>query len=235
MNLRSLSPHRRVLLACALVIVPAVALPAQASDAGRAAVTEATVVRGNGTVVIISEPAERFAAARAALARHHRAQATAALSEAATFVRGQAAVATGATKADLAEAARDIDRIAEQVRRGKLTTPRELDAALRRADRGLARHHLERATRAWERRETEQAGREIRVAAQYTERLAQDAGRGVERATRDVIRATRTVGAKLVDGAGWTSNEVGRAFAALGREIDRLGADVAPRSPSRRA
>ncbi len=83
--------------------------------------------------------------------------------------------------------------------------------------------------RAWGRRESETAGRELRTAAQYTERLAQDAGRGVERVTRDVVYGTRDVGSKLVGGAGWTAEEVGKAFASLGREIDRLGGDIAPR------
>jgi hypothetical protein len=223
------SALRRPRLAWALVMLAPIGLPAQVPDAGRPVVTTATVVYGNGTVSIVSEPAERFAAARAALARHHRAQAAADISDAATFVRGQASVATGTVRADLTEAARDLDRIAVQVRNGKLKTPRELDAALRRSDRGLARHHLERAARAWERRESAAAGRELRTAAQYTERLAKDAGRGVERATTDVLRGTRKVTAKLVDGAGWTADEVGKAFTALGREIDRLAAEITPR------
>jgi hypothetical protein len=229
MNSLLRSSRRRLWLACAAAVFQPVALPAQSPDAGRAVVTTATVVRGNGTVVIVSEPAERFAAARAALARHHRAQAAADIRDAATFVRGQATVASGMVRADLEESARDLDRIAAQVRNGRLKTPRELDAALRRSDRGLARHHLERATRAWARRESATAGRELRTAAQYTERLARDAGTGVERITVDVVHGTRKVGAKLIDGAGWTADEVGKAFAKLGQEIDRLGADVAPR------
>jgi hypothetical protein len=222
--------RRRLWLACAAAAVLApVALPAQSPDAGRAVVTSATVVRGNGTAVIVSEPAERFAAAREALARHHRAQAASDIRDAATFVRGQATVASATVRADLEEAARDLDRIVARVQNGKLKTPRELDAALRRSDRGLARHHLERAVRAWERRESATAGRELRAAAQYTERLSRDGGTGVERVTFDVVRGTRQLSAKLIDGAGWTADEVGKGFAKLGHEIDRLGADVAPR------
>jgi hypothetical protein len=229
MNSLSRSARRQLWVACALTVLPLAAAPAQSPNRGRPVVTTATVIEGNGTVIILSEPAERFAAARSALARHRPTQAAADIREAATFVRGQASVATGTVRADLEEAARDLDRIAAQVRNGQLKTPRELDAALRRSDRGLARHHLERAARAWERRESATAGRELRTAAQYTERLARDAGTGVERATVDVVRGTREVGAKLVDGVGWTSDEVGKAFAKLGHEIDRLGADIAPR------
>lgn len=229
MNSLLQSSRLRPWLTCALAVFLPVALPSQSPEAGRAIVTTATVVRGNGTAVVVSEPAERFAAARAALARHHRAQAATDIRDAATFVRGQAGAARGTVQADLEEAARDLDRIAAQVQSGRLKTPRELDTALRRSDRGLARHHLERAARAWERRESATAGRELRTAAQYTERLARDAGHGVERVTGDVVRGTRKVSAKLVDGAGWTAGEVGKAFDALGREIDRLGADIAPR------
>lgn len=223
------SSSRRLWLACAAAMLAPVALPAQLPDSGRAVVTTATVVWGNGTVVIVSEPAERFAAAREALARHNRAQAAADIREAATFVRGQATIASGMIRGDLEDAARDLDRIVARVRNGSLKTPRELDAALRRSDRGLARHHLERAAHAWERRESATAGRELRAAAQYTERLSRDAGTGVERITLDVVRGTRTLSAKLIDGAGWTVDEVGKAFDRLGHEIDRLGADVATR------
>jgi hypothetical protein len=220
---------RGLLLACITTTLVTGTLPGQSQSTPRPVVTTGTIVRGNGTVIIVSEPAERFASAREALARHHRAQALADMRDAATFVRGQVSLAGGTTKADLAESARDLDRIAVQVQSGKLNTPRELDAALRRTDRGLARHHLERAMRAWERRQSNAAGRELRTAAQYTERLARDAGTGVERGTTGVVRGTRKVSSKLIDGAGWTVDEVGKAFGALGREIDRLGADIAPR------
>jgi hypothetical protein len=219
----------RLWLACALAILPHAGLAAQSRNAGRPVVTTGTVIEGDGTVIILSEPAERLDAARAALARKRPTQSAAALREAATFVRGQASIATGTVRADLQEAARDLDRIAGLVLDGKIKAVRALDAELRRSDRGLARHHFVRATRAWERRESVTAGHEIRRAAQYTERLARDAGHGVERGTLTVVRGTREVGAKLIDGIGWTSDEVGKAFNALGREIDRLGADVAPR------
>jgi len=189
-------------------------------------VTSGVVVEGNGTVVMVSEPAERFASARTALARHHRAEAAADIRDAATFVRGQISLASGPTKADLAQAARDLDQIAVQIGSGKVTTPRQLDAALFHSDRRLARHHLERAMRAWERRESETAGRELQTAAQYTERLAKDAGSDIERATADVLRGAHGVSGKLMDGAGWTADEVGKAFDKLGHEIDRLGARV---------
>jgi len=229
MTSHSASSRRRVVVACVASLLSPATLAAQFSNEPRAVVTTATVVRGDGTATIVSEPAERFASARAALARHHPAQAAVDIRDAATFVRGQATLASGTIKADLEKAARDLDGIAVRVRNRTLRTPRELDAALRHADRGLARHHLERAARAWERRESATAGRELRTAAQYTERLAGDAGTGVERGTTDVVRATRTVSAKLVRGAGWTADEVTKAFNGLRREIDRLGADVARR------
>lgn len=222
------SSRPRWWLACAAALLSPVALTAQGTGVARTTAAAPAVVREPPIVIVVSEPAERFAAARSALARHNPARAAADVRDAAKFVRGQATVASGTTKADLEEAARDLDDIAARIQSRKLKTPRELDVALRRSDRRLARHHLERATRAWERRETAKAGHELRMAAQYTERLAHDAGRGVERATRDVVRGTRKLSSKLIDGVGWTSDEVGKGFAKLGHEIDRLGADVAP-------
>jgi hypothetical protein len=226
--MNTLSKSRLVAGAVATILIP-VALPGQSLTTGRPIVTSGVVVKADGGVVVVSEPAERFASARVALARHDRRQAVGDIRDAATFVRGQVALASGATKADLTEAASDLDQIAARIQSGKLSTPRQLDAALFHSDRRLARHHLERAMHAWERRESDAAGRELKAAAQYTERLARDAGNGVERATTDVVRGARNVSAKLVSGSRWTADEVGKTFDKLGHEIDRLGARVAAR------
>jgi hypothetical protein len=176
------------------------------------------------------EPDEHLVRARAALAAHDAPRAAAEITSAAAFVRVEAATAQGVDHADLAEAGRDLDRTAGEIRRGKIRTARELDHALRRTDAALARHHLARAQRAWDHKEVAKAGHALRGAARYTERLAHDGGHDVERGSTVAIHDARRVGGAMIDGAGWTAGEVGKGFGALKRAIDRLGDHVAPAS-----
>jgi hypothetical protein len=209
---------------------PLGAAPLRAQAGARAPADTAAspvVLREVDMLAFVDEPDEHLADARRALAAHDPAGAAHQIGTAATFVRVGAGTARGTDQADLLEAAGDLDRVAAEIRAGGVRTPRELDLALRRTDRALARHHLERAQRAWARKQASTTGRELHGAARYTERLAQDAGRDVEHGTRDVVRGTRRLGSKLIDGVGWTAGEVGKGFSALGRERDRLGVRAA--------
>jgi hypothetical protein len=222
MNSPLRSSSRRLWLACGMSLFLPAVLGAQSSGSARTVATSSTV-RANRTPAVTSEPAERFAAARAALAQHRSARAASEIHEAAVFVRAQSALAERGLDADLNGSARDLEAVASRVRNGTLTTVRDFDAAVHRSDRNLARHHLARATRAWERRESAAAGRELSLAAQHTERLAQNAGTDADRAAARVVRSTRALSEKLIRGAGYTSDEVGKGFERLGREIDRHG------------
>jgi hypothetical protein len=75
----------------------------------------------------------------------------------------------------------------------------------------------------------------LRGAADYTERLAHDVGKDVEKGTTDTVHATRELSGKLIDGVGWSVDEVGKGFATLGHALDRLGAGVEPKRSSARA
>jgi len=203
---------------------PAASVAAAPADTGRVQVLlyEEDVVAWTG------EPDEHLERARSALAAHEASRAAAEVAAAAAFVRVEAGTEQGVDKADLTEAGRDLDRTAAEIRRGKIRTPRELNQALRRTDAALARHHLARAQRAWDHKEVAKAGRALRGAARYTERLAKDGGHDVDRGTTVAIHDARRVGGAMIQGAGWTAGEVGKGFDALKRAIDRLGDHVKP-------
>jgi len=227
-----------VAIAATIGITPALVAqspaPAAQSAAAASAAADTThvpvILYEEDIVAWVNEPDEHLRLARAALADHDASRAAGELAAAAAFVRVQAATAQGVDKADLTEAGHDLDRTVAGIREGKIRTPRELDRALQRTDRALARHHFARAQAAWDHKEAAKAGRELRGAARYTERLADDAGHGVERGTATVVHDTRRLSSRLIHGAGWTSGEVGKGFDALKRAIDRLGAHAAPQS-----
>ena len=231
---------RRWLVAVAATIGATPALVAQSPATSQHPATAARALADTAHVPVIlydedivawvNEPDEHLTHARSALAAHDAPRAAEEIAAAAAFVRVQAATGQGVDKADLIEAGHDLDSTAAGIREGKVRTPQELDRALQRTDRALARHHFARAQAAWDHKEAAKAGRELRGAARYTERLALDAGHDVERGTGTVVHDTRRLSSRLIDGAGWTAGEVGKGLDALKRAIDRLGAHVAPQS-----
>jgi hypothetical protein len=180
-------------------------------------------------ITFIDQPTASLVMARAALARHDAQTASRDVAAGAAFLRVHAGAATGTARADLLESAQRFDGLALDIRRGEVRSPDQFDGSVRGLDGVLARHHWERATHAWERRETAKAGQELRAAADATERAAHRAGLDTEVATRDVVRGARLVSGKLIDGAGWTVDEVGKGIADLGAAIDRLGHHLEPR------
>jgi hypothetical protein len=200
------------------------------SGASRPATTTLPVtLEEEDVITFIGEPTSSLIAARTALARGDARAAGSEVAAAAAFLRVHAGSAAGADRADLLESARDLDRLAVAVRQGNVRSVGQFDDAVRHTDRVLARHHWERANRAWAHRETVKTGQELRAAADATDRAAHRAGRDVEAGTRDVVRGARLLSGKLIDGAGWTVDEVGKGLADLGGAIERLGRHVEPR------
>lgn len=180
-------------------------------------------------ITFIDQPTASLVAARAALANGDVKSASRDVAAGAAYLRVHAGAATGTSRADLLESARDFDQLAFDIRQRRVRSLGQFDDAVKHTDRVLARHHWERASRAWEQRETAKAGHELRAAADATERATRRAGHDTDVATRDVVRGARDVSGKLIAGAGWTVDEVGKGIADLGKAIDRLGHHVEPR------
>jgi hypothetical protein len=212
---------------------PSSAAPAPRA-AGAATVTidttpVAVVLLHDDVIALVGQATTHLMAAGGTLAQGRSMAASRELSAAAANLRVQAGVAEGTSKSDLLDAARDVDAISLQVRMGQIRTRRQLDDALRRTDHVLARHHWERAAKAWGRRDAERTGMELRAAANATERVARTAGQDAETAAKEAVGGARVASEKLVEGADWTADEVGRGITDLGRVIERLGRDVEPR------
>lgn len=109
--------------------------------------------------------------ARASLAEGDRAGAAGHLARAAALARMNAGQTSGRWRCGFLDAARDLDNDATLVGTGALTSTRQLDLALRRAQGVLARYRHVRAVEAWLRSFWIDCARELRAII----RLVQDA------------------------------------------------------------
>lgn len=148
--------------------------------------------------------------------------------DAAEEMRRDATRATGDVQSALRAAADRLDTVANAITSGTITTTEQLGRELAHAYHALGRFHLAMAEEAMNRQDTRTAGQELQLAARSVETGFTRLGKGVESTTASAVRDARTVGGKLIQGAGWAPEEVGRAMQALGGEIEKLGREAQP-------
>ncbi|HEY4310887.1 MAG TPA: hypothetical protein VGN12_15660 [Pirellulales bacterium] len=166
--------------------------------------------------------------ARGAFLEVDAAQAGERIRLAAKQLRDHAATLAEDSRDSLHEAARDLEKLAARVEERGIQSVREFDKRLARAYHTIAQHHVDHGRMAWQAREHRVAGRRLRAAADNLETALRFSGQRVGEATEETIRDSRRIAAKLVEGSGYAVDDVGRAFAGLGREVENLGAQMEP-------
>jgi hypothetical protein len=144
------------------------------------------------------------------------------------FLKVEAAQATAESKKALLASAHELEKLASDVKAGAVKSAKDLDDAFVGVHLALARHHHEKAQAAQAKNEHKTIGHYLRAAAAHLEQALAWAGHKSEAAVISVIDGARVVGGKLIKGAGWTVDEVGKAIDALGKEIERLGMKIEP-------
>jgi hypothetical protein len=110
--------------------------------------------------------------------------------------------------------------------KGKVRDAKELNQAFARANYALAQAHHRNASESWARKAVDATGYELKAAASDIEKALAWAGQKDEAGIADVINNTRLVARKLITGAGYGAEDVGKGIQALGHEIERFGTKV---------
>jgi serine protease Do len=139
---------------------------------------------------------------------------------AAAYLKNEEAKATGEAKQDLAQSARDLDRLADRVEKKAVISEKELDDTFARAEYALARYYHAMASESWAKKEASQAGRYLTAAATHLENGLISAGQRLEEKSKKVIQEAKDVGEKLEKGVGLSGSDVGKSFEAVKKELD---------------
>ena len=100
--------------------------------------------------------------------------------------------------------------------KGKVRDAKELNQAFARANYALAQAHHRNASESWARKAVDATGYELKAAASDIEKALAWAGQKDEAGIADVINNTRLVARKLITGAGYGAEDVGKGIQALG-------------------
>jgi hypothetical protein len=99
----------------------------------------------------------------------------------------------------------------------------DMDKVFADAGHALALAHRAKAAESWAHKAYDQAGYELKAAAQGLEQAAAWAGVTASSAAHAGVSDARAVGDKLARGGVWARDEVARGFVSLGGAIDQLG------------
>ena len=172
---------------------------------------------------VADEPQRHFAAAIVDYANKDAKAAAVEVRKAASYVRLEAARATGDDKKELAAANAALQNTAAKLDKGAVGSEKELDSVFAEASHALAMAHRTRAAESWARKAYDQTGYELKAAAFGLESAGVWAGTEVKAAATSAAAAARAVGDKLASGGVWAADEVAKGFEALGSGLNKVG------------
>lgn len=175
---------------------------------------------------VADEPQRHFGAAVEAYAKKDYKAAAAEVRKAASYVRLEAARATGDVKKGLETANTDLQKTAAALDRGALKAEKDMDKAFASANHELALAHRARAAQSWARKAYDQAGYELKAAAQGLESGAAWTGAEAKAAAATAATDARAIGDKLASGGVWAKDEVAKGFESLANGLNKLGQSI---------
>lgn len=193
-----------------------------ANPAAPQAVKNTTAVEKTIPTPPPDELEEHFRKARESFLKKDASAAAAEIRKGALLLKLKAGHATEKAKEALTASSHELERLAQGIEKGTVTSTRDLRRAFARADRALAEQHYQKAAESWSKKEIKKAGHELKAAANHVEMAVAWADHKLDSTTAAVIKDARAVSAKLTEKAGWTKDEVVKGLDSMGKQIEKL-------------
>lgn len=148
------------------------------------------------------------------------------LRKAAAFIKLESGRATEEGKLLLVSSYNELGKLANDVEKGTITSVKDFEAAFARAHQALAKHHYLMAIEAQTKKEVGRAGHFMQSALVHLEHGFAWSGHKLEAAAVESFHGIRVLSGKLIEGAGWIPEEIGKAITWIGDEIKLLGSKI---------
>lgn len=175
---------------------------------------------------VTEEPQRHFTDAAADYAAKDYKAAAADVRKAVSYLRLEAARASGDAKQELRSSVAQLDRLATALDKGAVKDEKKMDMDFAKANHALALEHRAKAAESWARKDYNQVGYDLKAAAHGLESSARWLGGEASEGAADTVADTRVLGDKLASGASWTREEIGKGFESLGQGINALGQKI---------
>ena len=148
------------------------------------------------------------------------------LRKAAAFVKLASSMATAEGKKGLDSSYQELNKLADDVEKGTISSVKDLEAVFARTHYALAKHYYLKAVEAQGKKKAEETGHFLKSAAIHLEYGFAWAGHKLEADAVASIKEIRVLSGKLIEGTGWISDEIARAITWIGKEIEKLGSKI---------
>jgi hypothetical protein len=126
----------------------------------------------------------------------------------------------------LRSSADELDRLADRVEHGEVSSRSELNVAFAHADLALAAHYRAMADEALANKEHDNAGRWLEAAADSVDAAARWTGQKPPTAQAEAWDQVHALETKIRSGTNWTYDEAKKGMSHLGSQIQYLGSQM---------
>ena len=147
----------------------------------------------------------------------------------AAYMKGEAANASVKGKEALTTSAQELDKLADDVKKGAVTSKKRMEDSFARAYHALASDAHIKSTESWTKKEAAKAGAALESANRNLEKGFAWAGQKIEKSTNDAMKKSEDLALKLKKKSSVITEEVGKGLQDAGNEIERFGKRISPK------
>jgi hypothetical protein len=146
----------------------------------------------------------------------------------ASYMKAQAAKASEKGKEALNNSAKELEKLAEDVKSGAVTSEKRMEETFARAYVALAVDAHIRSTESWARKQKAKTGNALASANKYLERGFAWANQKIETGTEETIKRSKALSRKLKKTGSVMAEDVGKGLKDAGNEIEKFGEKISP-------
>lgn len=151
------------------------------------------------------------------------------IQKSASFMKAKAAKASDKGKEALNTSAQELEKLADDVKKGTVTSVKRMEETFARAYVALASDSHIKSTESWAKKETAKAGDSLDSATKYLERSFAWAGQKIETSTKEAMKKSKELSLKLKEKSSMLAEDVGKSLKDTGNEIEKFGKRISPK------
>lgn len=148
------------------------------------------------------------------------------IQKSALYMKEKSKEASAKGKEALNASANELEKLADDVKKGTVTSVKRIEETFARAYVALALDSHVKSTESWAKKEKVKAGDALESTNEYLDKSFTWAGRKIETGTKEVMKKSRDLSLKLKKKGSVVAEDVGKGLKATGDEIEKFGKKI---------
>jgi hypothetical protein len=145
------------------------------------------------------------------------------IQKSALYMKAETAKASDKGKEALYTSAKELEKLADDVKKGTVTSVKRMEETFARAYVALAADSHIKSTELWAKKESAKAGDALGSANKYLKRSFAWAGQKIETKTKEAMKKSEELSLNLKEKSTVVAEDVGKRLKDAGNEIERFG------------